>query len=119
MKEPLFVNVLFDMQYTEIKYFMTIVHVLKTKQNVINIWIVGKVYTMVFYTIPHLEEQIPQMSNIRTVEKGSGWYHQCHHSMSIEVTLLFSCRVIFFCYRLLFYGLIWTEMTEVLFPVQL
>ena len=23
MKEPLFVNVIFDMQYTEIKYFMT------------------------------------------------------------------------------------------------
>ena len=69
MKEPLFVNVIFDMQYTEIEYFMTIVHVLNTEQNVIHIWIVGKVYTMVFCTIPHLEEQIPQMSNIRTVEK--------------------------------------------------
>ena len=69
MKEPLFVNVIFDMQYIEIKYFMTIVHVLNTKQNVIHIWIIGKVYTMAFYTIPHLEEQIPQISNIRTVEK--------------------------------------------------
>ena len=69
MKELLFVNVVFDMQYTEIKYFMTIVYVLNTKQNVIHIWIVGKVYTMVFYIIPHLEEQIPQISNIRTVEK--------------------------------------------------
>ena len=69
MKEPLFVNVIFDMQYTEIKYFMTIVHVLNTKQNVIHIWIVGKVYTMLFHTIPHLEVQIAQMSNIRTVEK--------------------------------------------------
>ena len=34
MKEPLFINVIFDMQHTEVKYFMTIVHVLDTKQNV-------------------------------------------------------------------------------------
>ena len=69
MKEPLFIHVIFDKQYTEIKYFMTIVHVLNTKQNVTHIWIIGKVYTMVFYSILHLEEQIPHMSNIRTVEK--------------------------------------------------
>ena len=105
------------MQYTEIKYFMTIAHVLNTKQNVIHISIVGKVYTMVFYSIPYLGEQIPQMSNIRTVEK-SGWYYQFHHSKSIEVMLLFSCRIIC-CYSLLFYGLIWTEMLAVFFPVQL
>ena len=67
MKEPMFVNVIFDMQDTEIKYFVSIVHALHTKQNVI--WIVGKVHTRVFYTILHLEKQIPQMSNMRTVEK--------------------------------------------------
>ena len=51
MKKPLFVIVIFDMQYTEIKYLMTIVHVLDTKQNAMHIW---KVYTMVFCTIPHI-----------------------------------------------------------------
>ena len=69
MNKPLFVKAIFDMQYTEIEYFMTIAHVLNAKQNVIHIWIVGKVYTMVFCIIQHLEEQIPKMSNIRTVEK--------------------------------------------------
>ena len=65
--EPLFVNVIFVMQNTEIKYFMAIVHVLNTKQNVIHIWIIGEVYTMVFHPILHLAEQIPLMPNIRTV----------------------------------------------------
>ena len=56
MNESLFIHVIFDMQYTEINYFMTIVHVLNTKQNFIHIWIAGKVYTMIFYSLPHLEE---------------------------------------------------------------
>ena len=69
MKEPLFVNIIFDMQYTEIKYFLTIEHALNTIQNVIHIWIISKVYTTVFYSIPYLEEQISQMSYIRAVDK--------------------------------------------------
>ena len=67
--DNVFVNVIFDKQYTEIKFFMNIVHGLNAKQHGIHIWIFGKVCTIVFYSIPHLEEQIPQMSKIRIVEK--------------------------------------------------
>ena len=51
MGESLLVEIIFDMQYTEIKYFVTIVHVVNTKQNVILISIVRNVSTMICYPI--------------------------------------------------------------------
>ena len=82
-----------------------------------HIWIVGKVYTMVFCTIPHLEEQIPQMSNIRTVEKEVAGIIKFITVWALRWCFYF--HVVYFFYSLLFYGLIWTEMIAILFPVQL
>ena len=71
MKELLFFNMIFDGQYTELKHTMIIVHVLNTKQKVMHIWIIGKVYTLVFCSIPYstLEEQIPHISPTKAVQK--------------------------------------------------
>ena len=48
---------------------MTIVHVVNTKQGIIHIWIIGKIYMLIFYFIPHFEEQKPQMLHCGAVEE--------------------------------------------------
>ena len=54
---------------TEIEYVMTIVYAANTKQDIIHIRIMGKIYMPIFYFIPHFEEQKPQMLHSGAVEE--------------------------------------------------
>ena len=48
---------------------MTIVHAANTKQYIIHNWVMGKIYMLIFYFIPHFEEQKPQMLHSGAVEE--------------------------------------------------
>ena len=50
----------------------------------------GKIYMLIFYFIPHIEEQKPQMLHSGAVEEEMADVIFFHHSMNIEVMLLFS-----------------------------
>ena len=58
---------------------MTIVHAANTKQDIIHIWIMGKIYMLIFYFIPHIEEQKPQMLHSGAVEEEMAISSQYEH----------------------------------------
>ena len=109
-------NTIFDGTYTDIKYFMIIVHVLNTKQNVIHIWMIGRVYTLVFCSILNWKRKYHKCRPLRQFKKK--WLISSIPSVYQHWGDVFIFISNIFCYSLSSCGLIWIEMTTVLFPVH-